>query len=331
MKRVLIWIPVTALLIMGLGCEWEYGDGDVGTWNDSVSWVNFSGTYRSGTSTRALISNFSLDSGGSGVEDEDDDGDGTSYTEDPPSNAVSGTTVSAPFTTFTGTIPAKPNASGYTLKPGSVTINIIGQTTGPTGTFDDDGGGNLSGSFSQIPGGSSYSGTGTIDYDTRSWSIALDRPFVETADVLYDFVYRKEETSTNTTTTTTATTTTAPTLGGQIYSMQVVQTGDHLIFTDSNGYTYEGQLFGVSTAAGNTTGDAEGTVSASFEVNSEISGRDVSIVGTFSGGYTLEEGEDESVEPTGQLENRTIEGTYIQPAGSGDLFGVARDVDVSND
>jgi hypothetical protein len=285
--------------------------------------VNFSGTYRSGSPGRALVSDFSLASGGGG-------GGGTgggTFVEDPPSNNVPGGTVSAPFTTFSGTIPPKPNATGWTLKPGSVTINIEGQTTGPTGAFDDDGGGNLSGTYSQVPGGPTFNGTGVIDYDTRAWNITLDQPFVEDAAITYDFVYQMFQ-SPGTNTTTTPSQPTAPTVGGPIFSLQVIQTGNQLTLVDNNGSRYTGMIVGVSTAGGDTSGENTGNVTATYEANGVVNGVEVSIVGTFSGIYTVEE-DDEGAVVSGILENRLIEGTYIQPAGTGDLRGVGDTIEFS--
>jgi len=131
--------------------DWESSD-DEGSWDDSVSWVNFSGMYRS-ASGGVLVSGFDSTPGSDPFE-QPIAGEAAAP-NDPVATAYGGNLQHVPIVPGTATI----FAGGYTL--------------------NDDGGGNLTGN-----GGTS----GKIDYQTGAWSIDLNGNVIA-ANVTASYVY----------------------------------------------------------------------------------------------------------------------------------------------
>ncbi len=319
-----VWGCSCAIFAVGVllsGCEWESSGSD-NSWDDSMSWANFSGLYRSGSDTRALVSNFSISSGGTASDDDTD----TEYNETPVAGQT-GPTKSGPFTTVADVINfINRGTAGWSIKPGSVSITITGNATGPVGSFTDSGGsGTLSGSYSQVPGGPTFTGTGLIEYDTGAWSLSLSAtdPFIEEATVTYSYVVL-EDTGTSGGSTSTDDED-PPTSHGWVYTLQIEQTGNKLRFTDNRGFTWDGIIVSMTTPSGDKTGRSPGDVIGSFEVTGN-SNSGYRITGTFSGTYTVATSDDVGG-VVGQLTARRIQGIWIEPTGNGDLYGETADGD----
>lgn len=318
---MLFGAAVAAVLVFSTGCEWQ-GSGSDGTWSDSMSWVNFSGIYRSGTSGRALVSNFSLSSGGTG-----DTGTGTGGTTASDFTETAGSQANVfsqdgVFTTIGATIDyTGRGTSGWSLKPGGVNIRLV-SSNGAIGSFADNGSGGFSGSFSQAPGGETFTGTGTIDYDSGAWSLSLEVPFLGPAAVSYDYTILSPNDGTTVVIDNSGTTDESPTSGDWVYTMQVVQTGNRLSFTDNRGFVWEGVLSSVTTPGGDSSGQSPGDVVGTFDVKG-VTDSNYKITGTFSGSYTVVTPEDGVM--YGQLTVRRIQGIWMEPKGHGDLYGETTD------
>jgi len=310
---------VAALCAVGVfstGCEWE-SSGSEGSWSDSMSWVNFSGLYRSGSGSRPLVSNFSLTSGGTG----DDTGDENILEYGITGQA--GGTQSRPITVLTGVIPfMNSGVGGWSIKPGSVSINLEAVDSGSQGQFDDNAGGGLSGSFAQVPPSPPINGGGTIDYDTGAWRVNLDAVYIDDAVITYSYVVLQDLSVAPGGGTTTDED--PPTSGDWVYTLQVVQTGNRLSFTDNRGFTWEGVLSSVTTPAGDDSGASPGDVVGTFDVKGVTDSR-YKITGTFSGSY-LVFAPDEGV-TYGQLTSRRAQGIWMEPTGNGDLYGETSDAE----
>lgn len=317
---VLFGAAVAAVLVFSTGCEWE-SSGSEGSWNDSMSWVNFSGLYRSGSSGRPLVSNFSLSSGGTGDTGTGSGGGTTpgNFTE----TAVSQNDVFTQpglFTTIGATINyTGRGTSGWSLKPGSVNIRLV-SSNGAEGNFADSGGGGLSGSFSQAPGGETYTGTGSINYDTGAWSLALEVPFLGPATVSYDYTILSPKDGTEVVIEDPSDD--PPTSSGWVYTLQVSQTGNRLHFTDNRGFVWEGVFSSVTTPSGDRSGRSSGEVVGTFEVKGVTDGR-YKITGSFAGTYSVSV-TDDGIQ-RGQLTARRIQGIWMEPSGNGDLYGQTTD------
>jgi len=309
---------VAALCAVGVfstGCEWESSYSE-GSWNDSMSWVNFSGMYRSGDGSRPLVSNFSLASGGTGTTTTDDG----EFNEYPVAGQV-GPLKSSPFVVIEDVINFQNRgAAGWTLKPGSVNIALTGTSTGPVGSFTDNGSGILAGTYSQVPGGPSFPGTGTVNYDTGAWSLTLSAsdPFVQEAQVSYTYVVLNDTSISGGGTTTEN----PPTSGDWVYTLQVAQTGNRLSFTDNRGFVWEGVISSVTTPGGDSSGRSPGDVVGTFEVKG-VTDASYKITGTLSGSYLVVAPDDGVT--YGQMTARRIQGIWIEPTGNGDLYGEASD------
>ena len=106
------FVAMVSIAVLPSGCEWE-SSGDDSTWDDSVSWANFSGLYRSGSASSALVSDFSLASGTTGTSS---DSDTVEYPD-----AGAGPIIPAPFTTASGVLNfTNRGTAGWSLKMGSV-------------------------------------------------------------------------------------------------------------------------------------------------------------------------------------------------------------------
>jgi len=294
MMRISFWFILSVGLICVLtGCEWEVtGDGD--TWNDSYSWVNFSGVYRAsdgGYLVSAYTTSVSVTSSGAIVVT--DEADGTA-----PMNQTS---LSGSFSNHPGIV------------PGSVTIVMAG--TNSAGSFTDDSSGGLSGTFNLFGiDAPILNGAGAINYDTGVWTLGLDSPgFMENAAIKLNYTYLPSGSTNGTIISDPGST------GATILSMAVEQTGNVLVFTDSNGAKYTGNISTVSTGGGDSTGGTSGEVTAQFQVSgTSAGGVSVTIVGSFQGDYTAPT----VIGGSGALANRVMQATWIEADGhTGDITG----------
>lgn len=342
-RLCLFGVALAAVMLIASGCEWT-SSGSEGSWNESMSWVNFTGYYRS-AGGRPLVGNFTTTSStiGGGAP-----GQGGTVNGADLEYAVSnqqGPIQPAPFTVFSGTINyANRGTPGWRLKPGSVRITIRGTSTGPVGSFSDTGtdirtqvNGPLAGTYSQVPGGPHFPGSGSVNYDTGAWSISLSSsdPFMQDAQISYSYVILQVGGAGGT----------APDpgnggnggsglqiVGGPVNTLQVEQTGNKLIFRTSSGYTLEGFLSVVTLPGGDSTGRSGGDVSATYEVKGDVGGQPVTISGTFSGAYVppadIQFVQQNAPVIYGQMSNRIIQGIWMQPGGTADVYGVAPQLSV---
>lgn len=308
---------VLAAVLLSTGCEWT-GTDQEGAWNSRMNWVNFSGLYRSGNSSRALVENFSLSSGGAAGSSEVEDQD---YIE----HAVSGEpghVQPSPFTVMSGTIDyLNRGTTGWSLKPGGVTIRFTGTITAPEGVVNDNGNGGLAGTYAQVPGGPTFAATGSINYDTGAWSIILSAndPFIEPAQVSYSYIILQAVGAADV-----SPGSDPPTSQGWVYSLQIEQYGNRLRMTDNRGYEWTGRVINVTTPAGDTSGNTSGEVVAVFEAQRTQDSR-YRITGSFSGLYTVSAGDQNDRDRAGQLTQRRMQGIWMEPSGHGDLYGVTGD------
>lgn len=316
-------VALVILVVIAAGCEWT-GTSSDGSWDNSVGWVNFTGIYRGPRGGTTLVSDFSSSVGVIGG------GSGSSLPEtETRVIGQDGGTQAAPFTVLTGIIPF----TGGSIKPGSVSINLLATGSGAQGQFEDGGGG-LSGSFAQVPPAPPISGSGTINYDTGAYRINLDAVYLDEAQITYSYVILGDG---------------APggggdggdggddgsdgisIAGGEIASIQVEQLGNKLIFRTSTGYVLEGIMGIVTTPGGDRSGRSSGDVTATYEVKGDIAGQQVTISGTFSGVYTAPSTAGTAAGTSGMLTSRIMQGIWMQPSGTADVYGVAPELSVTID
>ncbi len=187
------------------------------------------------------------------------------------------------------------------LRSRQITPDTVTVTT-PNLVMRDDGGGNLAGNGS----------TGTITYGNGFLTLNFENP--PAAGVRINVSYQFD----------------SPThlsrsgvTGATIHSFSVEQTGERLVITDNNGAVYEGNMGRVAStsgAAGTVGGDEDegvgepitGTVIAQFQASGvSAAGVEVRMTGSFTADAAA-----------GQLENRTIRGTWIEAGGkTGEING----------
>jgi hypothetical protein len=308
-----------ALVLAGLvsGCEWD-GSGSEGSWNDSYSWINFSGLYRG--SNGPIVGNFTT----------------ATVTDDAPDttpvnvvNNENGGTAPDGQTVLNGVLAHKPG-----ITPGSVTIVfLVGSPGGSSGTATDNGSGVLSGSVNLVglDPSSALPMTGTINYDTGAWTLNLSSPgLLSPSPIRISYTYSATAAATGGTGSSTLSI-----AGGDVNTMLVEQVGNRLRFVDSNGNEYSGVLSVVSLAGGDRTGLSSGDVSATYEVKGTAAGKTIKITGSFTGAYVApgsssDEGESSTASVLyGSMTRRIIEGIWMQPGGTADVKGVAPSLTVA--
>lgn len=354
MKRsLLITLSLGLAGVFFAGCEWE-SSSDGQSWNSSYDWINFGGTYRSGSSQRALVANFSFASGGTaGTTDPEPGGDFNPIRYFQVNNEDAGILPKL-SEILTGTVNYNNNLStalselgissgdveSVRIAPGTFSMTFAqGTPSLASGGASDNGSGGITGTWKNYASDPTYSLTGTLDYQSGGWQIVLDDP----ADLglLFDcqayYNYQLEITLKDPEevedTTPDEEEETPPTQSGWIYSLQIEQTGNYLRMIDNHGSVYEGYISTVSTPGGDSTGRSSGEIVANFEVTGSSQGTPVQIVGSFRGLYTSAAstettGTADASEPAGRLGGRTIQGTWIEPSGQGDLYGTAADIAV---
>ncbi|MBM4148020.1 MAG: hypothetical protein FJ224_03130 [Lentisphaerae bacterium] len=302
MKKLLaIMLALVPVAVFLAGCEWEATD-DEESWNDNVApWVNFSGIYR-GTGPRGYIVSKPTPGG--------------STDEDPTEVAVQNEPAGSLPATQTSLSGGFPTAK-LPIVPGSVTIVMQGASSG--GSFRDDGSGGLSGRFNLVGiDAPTKTATGTIDYETGTWALFLDSPgFLEPVNVFLSWTYTVSPSD--------------PVIddlppgntGAPIFAFTIAQNGNVLTIVDSQGSTFSGQVWGVQTAGGDSTGTTSGDVIANFQVKgTSAAGIDVTITGALQGYYTAPAGD----LVYGTLSGRVINGTWVEDGGkTGDIRGAAEE------
>jgi hypothetical protein len=155
MKRIVRWlVAVLGMGLLGLmGCSWDASE-DEDTWDDSMSWANFSGAYRPGGGTSVVITNTT--------------GGTVAGTLAEVRNEVVGV-GNGSDKTFSGTTDGKP------IYPGSVTI------TDGTEQFED---GDKDGNFTGSEGG-----TGAINYNTGAFTVSFKLQPGSSVDVRATYIY----------------------------------------------------------------------------------------------------------------------------------------------
>ncbi len=188
------------------GCEWT-GTSEDEAWNDSYSWIDFSGTYRApdgGPVVNGTVVNPGNEGGQEVVSGE----------------KVGETPASNPGFRYSGYVANLPIvADSFSLRVGS-----------QFSFFD-----NAAGVLTQVePGG----GTGRIDYQTGFWVIDIVGGTPDASQpITASYVYTIKGTSGSTS---------SGSSGNPIVSLTVNQTGNRLTITDSRGLSYSGQVTGAS-------------------------------------------------------------------------------------
>jgi hypothetical protein len=298
MKRLtsVAYVALAAVLIAG--CEWT-ATNEEDSWNNGVTSLNFSGTYRGAGPRGYIVSDYATSGGGSA---------GGNTTVIVVQNEPAGT-VPGFQTQLSGQFPT----DKLPLVPGSVTIVMQGAMS--AGSFTDDAAGGMSGTYNLTGSPPNLPGTGTVDYETGVWTVMLGgNAFLETMNVFLSWSY--------TVTDDVVSEDVVPgNTGAAIYALTVQQTGNVLAMIDSLGAEYAGQFSVVSTAGGDPTGATSGEVVGSFQATGvSKSGLSVTITGTFQGTYTAPANAGES----GVLSDRVITGTWVEAGGkTGSVLGVS--------
>jgi len=311
-KLVCFSIVLVVLGVAFVGCEWT-GTSSGEAWSDNFSWINFSGLYRG--SGGALVRDF----GATGSLITGQVGSGNIVIV----NNENVGTAPAAATELNGVLNNRPG-----IVPGSVTIALNPPTPqGSAGSVTDNGAGVLTGSFNLvgIDPSTERPMTGTINYDTGAWTLTLTSPGLLTAaNIRASYAY---DGSIGTGGGGTGGNGGTDIVGGSINSIQVEQLGNKLTFTTSNGHVLTGQLSVVTLPGGDRTGRSAGDVSATYEVRGEIGGQRVKIAGTFSGVYVppadILFANPQAPIIFGIMSNRIMQGIWMQPNGTADVYGVA--------
>lgn len=290
----------TCLLVGVVGCEWD-SSSDGSTWNDAYSWVNFSGVYRGVNG--ALIKNFTPGGGGGITPPPPGQGDLVVV------NNEDGGTAPAFQTSLEGALVNRPG-----IVPGSVTIILQKTPEGQSsGSVVDNGSGALVGNYNLVGADPSDEKpiTGTINYDTGSWTMTLQSPGLLTAcDIRANYTYHSGVTQEPTVPDDPSDPSSNP--WDDLYTMRVDQLGNQLTFIDSKNGRYAGVLTGVSNTGGDSSGNTGGQIEALFEVNGTThDGRPITITGSFSGIYVAP-GEGDSNSGTGFLNNRVVQAMWVE-------------------
>jgi hypothetical protein len=286
MSRLLMLVVALAGLMLSQSCEWESPkDGD--SFNSDVPF-DVTGTYRAATPGNPVVVDFSS----------------IGREENP---AVEGRQVSTAngtqFKSFT-----LPNRN---ITPGTVLITVADIS------YRDDREGNLvatgtPGAGSTPVGSIAYEGGGVfLDYRRE---IPSGTPIFATYSYLDRNASRPGSGASRTT----------------IYSFTVQQLGDSLTITDNNGDSYTGKL-GKSRITGETADRLNRSIQFRAEGNSR--GVDIKIIGVFNTfneitvadttvatGSTFIQGQSE----LGRTLSLTMEGTWVEPRGSGGIEAFAR-------
>lgn len=280
MKKWFMPVSVLGFLVVFLvsGCEWTSSEDD-STWDDSMNWANFSGTYVSGAAAITI------------------------------SNSTPGATNTYTLTPVEGEVLAVGNGTDRTwagslenanIYPGSLTI-----TDGREAFEDGDKNNILDGDAG---------GTGTINYNTGAWSVNFMLQPDAGTDITATYLYIVSDGGSGGSGGGSSGGT-----GGdgtkKITRIIVFQDGNVVRFVDNDGIEYTGKMGRLTTSGGNSDGTASGPVTGTFEVRGP---NGVKIVGTLEGTYTASAADKSgTVSPgTGSLTGRFIRATWIDARGA---------------
>jgi hypothetical protein len=268
-----------------VGCEWESSGSDSG-YNTSRIKVSVAGVYRAPVAGDPLVVDF---------RNRGSDRSTTGSLQQVRGESIA--TGNGARTSFSGRF------SRSDILPGSVQINGAGYS------FSDNGTGILTGE---------PAGVGRIVYTTGAWSIDF-RGIAPSSGSLITGNYTvivPPSSSTN-----------RPGSGASrttIFQFNVQQVGNKITIVDNNGDSYEGALGGTRI----DDADGEGDIlrnSIQFKAEGVSRGIPITITGKFNADVAsngLANGTNSTVlvQPIGL----TMDGSWIEPRGAGDVFGVAR-------
>jgi hypothetical protein len=288
MMRLTGSLVLSLVLAFVVGCEWTGSSGG-STWDDSYSWVNFSGTYRA-PDGGTIVSSFNVTTGGSEPTD-------TQITGEIIATGVSGTDQ------YNGTLDNTP------VKEGSLTINA------GTFTLTDDGDGTLTGT----------AGTdGTVDYETGSWSIDLKGQIIADGEIIsasYIYTSGGEEGQPDSGTDDDAIFSLIVSQTGNLLAI-TDSNGGSLSGTISSVSSGGGDSSGLTSGQVTATFSAEGTSSGGHAVT--LMG---TLYGDYVAPTV--EAETGSTTGGGSLNSRVMDGTWIQGNDTADVYGTAGSVDIT--
>jgi hypothetical protein len=286
MKRFIVaMIPVVAVAALISGCEWSSSGGGQ-TWNDSWSWVDFSGTYRA-EGGGVLVSGFT----------------GTPGT-DPSEIDISGEilgSINDVDSTYNG------SADNSPIKEGSFTIQ--------SGSFiwTDNGDGTLSGTAGV---------TGTVNYESGTWLIDLMGQIIADGTLItaaYSYTSGGTEGQEDPGNTGNKIYSLVVTQTGNILRFVdnngAVYDGD-FFSVEPGGGDDSGRSSGIVTGQfevqGNSSSGARITITGSFTGNY-----------IFTGAELGEEGETLPSLGRGDMTGKAMNGTWIEPSISGDIKAIS--------
>ncbi len=207
------------------GCEW--GGAHDNTWNDGLSWANFTGTYR--------FVNAVVYSTSSATDSETED------------SASASSTVKVKSSS-NGTMASSTSASGKVSPVGNGIVAGTFQAKVGSAALTDDGAGNLV-----------YAGytAGTIDYSGGSWTIKSANLNASTGDnVAITYFYYSVTSG--------GSGSSAEDNGVHLSYLKVTQQGDKLTMSGDSGITYSGRVTGSNV--GRDDWEAARSLYLSFEV-----------------------------------------------------------------
>ncbi len=300
---------LSVVILMFAGCEWKNTDGSA-SWDDSFSWVNFSGTYRAQDGGEVVVAHGTLT-----INPDTTVTGNVTKVENQKVGEGQGTDIGDP-NVYSGIL-------HIDLIPGTVTIVAGGFI------FTDDGIGHLTTS-----GGLA----GTVEYTTGAWSIDFGTGGIaEGQDIMATYSYDSRSGGSGGGGGTTA----GDFPWSGIFSMRVEQLGNYVRIVDGKFGQYEGVITTVSNGGGDMTGTTSGNIEAQFEVSGAASdGRAIRIVGSFLGGYIAPSQGDGTAGSTrtgtgtayGALMGRILQAIWVEPDGqTADVVGEAGSIDIDLD
>lgn len=213
------WLAVlggmVSLVVMLAGCEWE-GTDDEDTWDSTVGWINFSGTYRAADGGLLVRIGF------------------TSVQRTGFNTLGTGDNMRKSFTGVLTPV----------VVPGSVFVSdgfeaLTDASTG-TGSTTNATTGNLTGD---------KGGSGTINYQTGALSVTFDMEPASGVTVFASYLYEERVGGGNINDPLQGSTV-------PIYALTVQQQGNYLRLIDDRGNIYEGQVYLTETGGGSTGSSA---------------------------------------------------------------------------
>jgi len=253
MKPGVRYLMALAAVVALAGCDWEAYNEESGWIDNGYSWVNFSGMYRPAAGNIVVI--------------------------DPAHSTGTTASTADGRTVVTDQVIAYGNGSNTVMfgDLGSNVHDVVPGTLGISGggfTFTDLGNGILTGTASA---------SGTVQYATGLWMLDFHMVAPDAGTVFianYSWLATVPGSDT-------VTTNAVGNSGNPINMINISQTGNRLIFTDSNGDVYEGYLIDIrSTTGGNgVAGTAKGNIFAEYTVTGRGTRANVTITGSLLGVY----------------------------------------------